>query len=296
MGKNKSVGTVKSVKPFRRQRVERFLKLLHASEESVDPDVSREISKIKQAKRRHPKPNEMAAWFSSICEDQQKTVDQPFTIDYLIHRQVCDETVDLTDEKQNDISSVKCCDVEEKEDNAQQIETEIIEEPNLVVSKPNSIDINGKKIIVIESNSVIYLYGVVRIRVLRGAVEVLGYVLTSNGKSIDMYSPKGSSFLYVRALDTGDVVTGGTDTLFSQNEEMARFVEQQTYDSSLIICETLETSQITYIEKHIAQQIYPKPDNNSARYVFEKHPGEWNVLTTSFDWDSVCINYNFRFY
>lgn len=152
------------------------------------------------------------------------------------------------------------------------------------VPKFKYIDFDGSKLLVLEQNTVVYLHGVVRITVVRGSVEVLGYIISSTNKSFDLFSPKGTSFLYIMPLHTDDV---NTNTTFAQNAEVLSFIEQQTYDSCLILCETLENSHISYIEKHIAQQIYPKQDN-SLRYIFQEYPVDWNIVTVSSDWDRIC--------
>lgn len=180
--------------------------------------------------------------------------------------------------------------LEEQEETVDELQhtqsgNENIEEQKQAVSTFKFIDLGDSKLIVLEQNTVIYLHGVVRITVVRGCVDVLGYVISSGSKSVDLFSPKGTSFLYIRPLQS--TVSTNIYTSFAQNEEIVNFIEQQTYDSCIILCETVENSDISYIEKHIAQQIYPKQDN-SLRYVFEEHPVNWNVVTVSSDWDNIC--------
>lgn len=179
--------------------------------------------------------------------------------------------------------------LEEQESSGEELTHAEKFEQNVAVQKdvvPNFkfMDLDGSRLLVLEQNTVIYLHGAVRITVVRGSVEVLGYIISSTDKSFDLFSPKGTSFLYIMPLHTDDL---SANTSFAQNAEIVSFIEQQTYDSCLILCETLENSHISYIEKHIVQQIYPKQEN-SPRYIFQEHPVDWNVVTVSSDWDRIC--------
>lgn len=253
-----------------------------------------------QGKRKH-KNTEMEEWFNSVCKNIKPSRDNEATLENLMRTTTKNaKIIGLTPNKNNDddsdsshyddaLSDVATDGLQDQKGRRENAASSTVSHnEEKVVHKLNSIDIENKRLLVIEQNVVIYLHGVVRIRLIRGSIEVLGYILSNNGKSVDLYSPKGTSFLYVRAVSTGDKLCGDTDTSFCQNEEVLNFIEQQTYDSSLIICETLEKPQISFIEKHVSQQIYPKQDSNLARYVFQEHPGDWNVINTSSDWDRVC--------
>lgn len=156
------------------------------------------------------------------------------------------------------------------------------------VCKLKQIVVGKRRLVVLEQNTIIYLYGVVRIKVLRGCVEVLGYALSNTSKPVDLYSPKGTSLLYLKPIRLSDSINTAIATSVVEDEELHNFIEQQTYDSCVIECEGVKNLHITYIEKHIAQHIYPKQDNNNVRYIFQEHPRDWNVIKTNSDWDIIC--------
>lgn len=253
-----------------------------------------------QGKRKH-KNNEIEEWFNAVSKNIRPSKDNNATLEYLMQTTTknakinglipnkCDNDTDSShyDDALSDVAVEDSTEAEPLQDekNLRSIVPQNAEE---VFHNFNSIDIEDKRLIVVEQNAVVYLYGAVRVRVIRGAIEVLGYVLSNNGKSANLYSPKGTSFLYIRAVSTDDELCANIDTSFCQNDEVLNFIEQQTYDSSLIICETIEKPQSNFIEKHVSQQIYPKQDSNSARYLFEENPGDSNVIKTNSDWDRVC--------
>lgn len=163
------------------------------------------------------------------------------------------------------------------EDEAAEYNRERVRQRKSSTRKLKGVTIGKNTYYVLEQNMVVYLLGAVRVRVIRGAIEVLGYTITNDGKQYDLYSPKGTSLLYLRGFYFADQ-NGQT----AESDDLSSFIEQQTYDSSIILCEKLEKPHMSYVEKHISQQIYP-----TAGYIFQDRYPDLNVIKTCYDWDRI---------
>lgn len=236
-----------------------------------DEDVNVNISVSKN--RKYAFPKSVKNWFNAVSNSSD------------------DKNVSLQELMDTSVSSTEVITVESDEESENFIEQHTEECPEEIpellhptVSKLDYFDLGDRRLFALEQNTSIYLFGLARIKVIRGYIEVLGYTLSNKDKSVDLYSPKGTSFLYITALETNDDANSELEI----NDEALRFIEQQPYDSCLFLCEKIENSQIGYIEKHIPQQIYPDKEENHVRYVFKKELGNWNVIHTSSEWYRIC--------
>lgn len=152
------------------------------------------------------------------------------------------------------------------------------------------INILNKRLYVLPKNSHTYFYGAASVKVLYGSVEILGYVLNHKAKAVNVYSPRGSSLLYMRALEntnqtllTADVLTN----LGIDNSQAENILQKVPLDSTLVLCDKEIKLNINFFEKYGLQQIFPKQDPAGFRFSFLNDFSDYNALKISDEWENL---------
>lgn len=174
----------------------------------------------------------------------------------------------------------------DSKDSQPDIETPVIqEEPKILKPKAQYAPLKDGILVVLSDNETIYFHGLMSIvRVLHGEIEVLGYKINKDSSSHNLYSPRGTSLLYIKNITKSTVNLGNILDGFNTKEKI-----QTTANSAIFICKKLLEPSLTYIEKHISQQILPKNENNNLpRVTFEPY-GNWNWTQTNPQWDHLLF-------
>lgn len=152
-------------------------------------------------------------------------------------------------------------------------------------------DCEDKKVVILEKNQSISFYGLFTLKVLYGKVEVLGSILESNSKPVNLYSPRGSALLYVKnathCQDSNKQIK--INHLFPTQDSLEGdiFVEA---NSAVILCSKLEDAKVLFVEKYISQKIFPKLENDSVPQIIFEPSGNTNTIKQSSVWDEVLSN------
>ncbi|RZC34244.1 MobB domain containing protein [Asbolus verrucosus] len=142
-------------------------------------------------------------------------------------------------------------------------------------------------IVILEKDDTIYFHGLMILSVLHGEIETLGYTVTKNSKDVKLYSPRGTSLLYLKNVTTQDIPVKSYLTNLKISNEV-----KLTDNCAIILCKKLDEANISFIEKHISQQILPRiEDSNMPRVVFQPK-GKWNVLKPNHNWDRIISGIN----
>jgi polynucleotide 5'-kinase involved in rRNA processing len=138
-------------------------------------------------------------------------------------------------------------------------------------------------IVILDNDNTIYFNGLCKISVLQGEIEVLGYKITKNCPEMNMYSPRGTSLLYLKNITETDIPVGNY-LLDSKLSNKIRLTKK----CAIIMCKKLHDPNVLFVEKHMTQQILPKDDNfKLPRVVFQPKEGNWNFLKINPQWDYI---------
>lgn len=154
--------------------------------------------------------------------------------------------------------------------------------------------INGKRLVVLESCTRIYLNGFATIHVIHGCIEILGSFLDETCDAVELYSPRGTSLLYITACICDASITLDASKLSDLNLEplqIENILSLANEGASVILMESQVTLNVAHLEKHTTQQLFPKEDPEGLRCVFGEESGDWNVVNTSKSWEELsnCI-------
>ncbi|KAH1012290.1 polynucleotide 5'-hydroxyl-kinase NOL9 isoform X1 [Dendroctonus ponderosae] len=182
------------------------------------------------------------------------------------------------------------------------METDIVlEEESHIPAPPNRtmfILKNGSRVIVLdELNERVYFNGLFCLKVLNGQVEVLGANFDTTSSEVKLYSPRGTSLLYLRnsselyvdnkaVLCLKDLVP---HHLLSEHQMSLRFKPH----CAIILCRELNEPSTDFIKSHIAQKIYPDNALSQPNIDFDLL-GSFNRTDISMEWknalESVHLN------
>lgn len=147
-----------------------------------------------------------------------------------------------------------------------------------------------KRLYVLPKNSQTYFFGAASVKVLYGAVEILGYILNDKSKSVEIYSPRGSSLLYMKTLENSNQ-TKLTIEIFTNlgvgTAEAEKAIQNIAEDSTLVLCDKELKLNINFFEKYGSQQIFPKQDSAGFRFSFLNDFSGYNALKFSDEWEHL---------
>ncbi|KAB0801391.1 hypothetical protein PPYR_05745 [Photinus pyralis] len=152
------------------------------------------------------------------------------------------------------------------------------------------LHISDSLIIILPKNSTLYFYGLMSAQVLHGAVDVLGYTLTQSSEAQELYSPRGSAFLYLTNTNYNEQVNKSfiQETLLKENfvsQEVNTLVDKIESTSAVILCKKMSSPKINFLVRHIAQQIFPNIDNVQCSFNVEHENS--NLLKFNPELDSI---------
>ncbi|XP_023022136.2 polynucleotide 5'-hydroxyl-kinase NOL9 [Leptinotarsa decemlineata] len=145
-----------------------------------------------------------------------------------------------------------------------------------------------EQIVLLKKNCSLPFFGLFTLKVIHGSIEVLGCVRNKHSKEINLYSPRGSALLVIKNVTEKDeecippmfsnlnVLNGLKDFVDSECVAIFKYSE-------------LDEDWLRCTENHIAQQIFPRFDDNRPRVEFEPED-DWNVVSESPSWDVVLSN------
>ncbi|CAH1977386.1 unnamed protein product [Acanthoscelides obtectus] len=160
------------------------------------------------------------------------------------------------------------------------------------VRKPKAdyYSMNDDKIIVLRRNSTLPFFGLFKLKVIYGKVDILGYTLNEQSQAVNVYSPRGSAWLYIKNVTDASSTNLNDFVSFLESNECLRKVSVEE-TSAVIQCSRLNENKICFIEKYISQQIFPDDISNKLPQVaFEPKTG--NVINTHQKWDELIDQIN----
>ncbi|CAH1155249.1 unnamed protein product [Phaedon cochleariae] len=142
-------------------------------------------------------------------------------------------------------------------------------------------------LVLMKDHGTVPFFGLFSVKVLQGEVEILGCVLDENSKEISVYSPRGSSLLSIK-----------NSTCNGKDGKLSEIIPTLTVPDSLkeiyinsttavFRCKGIDDPKISFIEKHISQQIFPKTDKKEFPQVMFEPKGDWNVVVENSEWDTI---------
>lgn len=136
------------------------------------------------------------------------------------------------------------------------------------------LHISDSLIIILPKSSTIYFYGLMSAQVLHGAVDVLGYTLTQSSLAQELYSPRGSAFLYLSNTNYNEQVNKSfiEETFLKENldsHEVNMLVDKIESTSAVILCKKISSPKIKFLVRHVAQQIFPNIENVQCSFNVE---------------------------
>lgn len=137
-------------------------------------------------------------------------------------------------------------------------------------------------VLILSKNEMIHFHGLMTVTVLYGEIEVFGHILTKNSDDYDLYSPRGSSLLYIKNITEANILV---ETYLPNYKILNQ--SNLNKNCAIILCKRLEPLNIRFIEKHISQQIFPKNDFNDCPRVVFQPEGLYNYLKPASNWDKV---------
>lgn len=148
----------------------------------------------------------------------------------------------------------------------------------------NVFEVEDGKLIIMKQN-IIYLHGVTKLTVVKGHVEILGYGLEEN-KPYDVYSPRGSSFLYIKKLphESRLNITTVLKLLNTKLQLVKDFLKQVNEDDALIFCQLVNNRLISTLEKYVPHQLFPK---NDLKFKLVDNLKDVNVINISPAWNDL---------
>lgn len=178
-----------------------------------------------------------------------------------------------------------------------QKETEV---PNIEIEKMVKYHISNTHCIILLKHPVkLYFHGKLSVIVLSGAIEVLGHVLEyDSGKEFDIYSPRGSCFLCMETLDSkrNKNLTALLKEYNMPDKQIDELCIDMKEDDCIIATREIQNDMISYLEQHVAQQMYPKfiEDDRplldleaKLHCLFEVQVDFWKVYKPSAEWPAV---------
>ncbi|CAG9772887.1 unnamed protein product [Ceutorhynchus assimilis] len=178
--------------------------------------------------------------------------------------------------------------VSDNEENQIVPNNEIIETNQSCPPKILKLTNNNQLIIIPEPNQLIHFHGLFNLKVLYGKVEILGATLTQNSPEKKIYSPRGTSLLYIKNTHTqycSDTIKISsliaTDLLNIEDKNLAF-----DHHSAILLCQELKEPYIDFIETHMPQIMFPEA-TLGPRVDFQLS-GNWNkTLEYSNLWENV---------
>ncbi|KAK5649600.1 hypothetical protein RI129_000629 [Pyrocoelia pectoralis] len=165
------------------------------------------------------------------------------------------------------------------------------------VVKKNTIEflhLHNALIVILPTTSTAYFYGLMNVQVLHGVVEVLGYTLTNSHNSQELYSPRGSSYLYLKSGTCGDSINKPfiQETLKEHTDpcDIISLCNNIENTSAVILCKRINNAKINFLIEHIAQQIFPNTNNIQCNFnVDQEHS---NLLEINPELDPIIKSMN----
>ncbi|XP_066252515.1 polynucleotide 5'-hydroxyl-kinase NOL9 [Euwallacea similis] len=153
---------------------------------------------------------------------------------------------------------------------------------------------DGSIIVVLEEPSqIIYFNGLCNIKVLSGKVDIFGASLDKSCHEVNIYSPRGTSLLYVRnsykiisQVKVENMVLLKQlvpDGLLEIEQERMFFPQE----SAIILCKQIKQPYIEFIESHISQKIFPDADKAVGPRVDFHLLGRFNKIKDDCEWEDV---------
>ncbi|XP_066147698.1 polynucleotide 5'-hydroxyl-kinase NOL9 [Euwallacea fornicatus] len=153
---------------------------------------------------------------------------------------------------------------------------------------------DGSMIVVLEEPSqIIYFNGLCSIKVLSGKVDVLGASLDKSCYEVNVYSPRGTSLLYVRnSYKIISQVKAENMVLLKQLVPDGLLeIEQETIffpqESAIILCKEIKQPYIKFIESHISQKIFPDTNKTAEPRMDFQLSGRFNKITDNWEWEDI---------
>ncbi|KAF7281631.1 hypothetical protein GWI33_004491 [Rhynchophorus ferrugineus] len=160
------------------------------------------------------------------------------------------------------------------------IESEEKEYNNIIKLKNNNI------LVLLDPCCLIHFHGLCIVEVINGEIEVLGAILNKSNGSQKIFSPRGSSLLYIKNNLSFSTVT---DIHISELDikELPEEYHNKTYNenTAILLCRELHEFYIGFIESHIPQIIFPV-EFTGPRVDFAL-TGVWNKLETDNKWIDI---------
>ncbi|EEZ97796.2 Polynucleotide 5'-hydroxyl-kinase NOL9-like Protein [Tribolium castaneum] len=138
-------------------------------------------------------------------------------------------------------------------------------------------------VVVLDKNEIVYIHGLCLLSVLHGQVEILGHIMDKNSGEAKIYSPRGSALLFLKNVTESDVPAPN----YLLNLKISTI--KLTQHCAVVLCKQLNDSNISFIEKHISQQILQRCDENDhlPRITFHPQEGSWNLIKTDKSWEKI---------
>ncbi|XP_030752566.1 polynucleotide 5'-hydroxyl-kinase NOL9 [Sitophilus oryzae] len=147
--------------------------------------------------------------------------------------------------------------------------------------------LDNNKIIILNPGCQTYFHGLCTIKVVNGEIDIFGMTLNKLSGSRKVYSPRGSSLLFIR---------NKYNLYTEKNIELNKCIQENLLpeshafkeyneNSSIILCQELNEPYIEFLERHISQRIFTE-DLSGPRIDFS-FKGIWNKLKISDYWEEV---------
>lgn len=154
------------------------------------------------------------------------------------------------------------------------------------------VDVDEKRLVVLQKNSVVYFTGFATVRVLCGTIEILGSILSENSLPVEVYSPRGTSLLYIAVPEVAERFPTNLEKLMQlniQNSEKDAIFTSVNEGAAAILLENNVKLNVPHLEKHIPQQIFPKEQNGFC-FTFLQDISGWNSIEISPRWEELSRN------
>ncbi|XP_050294089.1 polynucleotide 5'-hydroxyl-kinase NOL9 [Anthonomus grandis grandis] len=169
----------------------------------------------------------------------------------------------------------------------QSSESSLTSSPAVVINLKDS----SKIVVLSDINQVVHFHGICYLKVLQGKVEILGAFLDKNSAEQKVFSPRGTSLLYVTNYNK----------LYSESQiKLKSFIPLNLLDvndhnlsfpehSAILHCRELKEHYINFIENSISQVIFSQDICTGPRVNFELK-GSWNKTRYSEQWGEALEN------
>lgn len=171
------------------------------------------------------------------------------------------------------------------------METDIVleEESRIPANRTQFILKNGSKVVVLdELNKTVYFHGLFCLKVLNAQVEVLGAYFDTTSSEVKLYSPRGTSLLYLRNccdlhVDNKVLLRDLVPNHLLSDYQMSLQFKQHC---AIISCRELKEPFTDFITSHIAQKIYPDSALSQPNIDFDLL-GNFNRTHISMEWKNA---------